>query len=45
MKNSYQFFCHDGMYYAEHTLTRKQESLRTRDELEARRLRCPGSIG
>ena len=38
MKESYRLFRHHGIYYAEHRETRKQESLRTRDAAEARRL-------
>jgi hypothetical protein len=38
MKTLYRLFRHHGIYYAENTQTGKQQSLRTRDEGEARKL-------
>jgi integrase len=38
MKNLYRLFRHNKIFYVENTQTRKQESLRTRDGIEARRL-------
>jgi len=38
MKDLYRLFRHNGIFYVENTRTRKQQSLRTRDAAEARRL-------
>jgi hypothetical protein len=39
MKSKYRLFCRsNGIYFCEHRLTRRQESLRTRDKSEAVRL-------